>query len=106
MTADHLDAFLFPRNVGKKGNGQGQLERIVAQGHVEVHQPGRQAAGDQLIYTAAEDRFVLTGGSPSIFDAEQGKIRGDSLTFFRRDDKVLVEGRDSSPTVTQTRVAR
>jgi len=106
VTADHLDAFLLPRNAEKKGNGQGQLERIVAQGHVEVHQTGRQAVGDQLIYTAAEDRFVLTGGSPSIFDAEQGKIRGDSLTFFRRDDRVLVEGRDSSPTVTQTRVAR
>ena len=46
----------------------------------------------KLVYTAADDKFVLTGGPPSIFDAEQGKITGVSLTFFRHDDRVLVEG--------------
>jgi len=49
---------------------------------------------------------VLTGGPPSIFDAEHGKITGDSLTFYKRDDRVLVEGKEASPTVTTTRVAR
>ncbi len=71
-----------------------------------VTQPDRRADGDRLVYTAADDKFVLTGGPPSIFDAEHGKITGVSLTFFRHDDRVLVEGSDSSPTVTQTRVAR
>jgi hypothetical protein len=28
------------------------------------------------------------------------------LTFYRRDDRVLVDGEASSPVVTQTRVAR
>jgi len=109
VTADHVDAFLYPRSqvqLADSKKGQGQLEKLVAQGKVEVREPGRQATGDRLVYTAADDKFVLTGASPSIFDAEQGKIRGDSLTFFRRDDRVLVEGRDSSPTVTHTRVAR
>jgi len=69
-------------------------------------QPQRRVEGDHLVYTAGEDKFVLTGGSPSIFDAEHGKITGVSLTFFRHDDRVLVEGNNSSPTVTQTRVAR
>jgi hypothetical protein len=59
-----------------------------------------------LVYTVADDKFVLTGGPPSIFDAEHGKITGVSLTLFRRDDRVLVEGDNLSPTVTQTRVAR
>jgi hypothetical protein len=49
---------------------------------------------------------VLTGGPPSIFDAERGKITGVSLTFFRADDRVLVEGEASTPVVTQTRVAK
>jgi len=35
------------------------------------------------------------GGPPSIFDAERGKITGVSLTFFRGDDRVLVEGEAS-----------
>ncbi len=109
ITADHLDAFLVPRGQNSQNDAikaQGQLERIVAEGNVSIQQPSRRASGDRLAYTAAEDKFVLTGGTPSIFDAEHGKIRGDSLTFFRRDDRVLVEGKDNSPTVTQMRVAR
>ena len=84
----------------------GQLDRMVAQGDVLVLQPNRHAEGQRLVYTAADDKFVLTGGPPSIFDAEQGKITGVSLTFFRHDDRVLVEGEASSPVVTETRVAR
>jgi lipopolysaccharide export system protein LptA len=109
ITAAQLDAFMVPRSQGSQSQslkGQGQLDRLVAEGNVVVQKPGREATGGQLVYTVAEDKFVLSGGTPSIFDAEHGKIRGDSLTFFRRDDRVLVEGRDSSPTVTQTRVAR
>jgi lipopolysaccharide export system protein LptA len=106
ITAERLDAFMVPRSQNQAAQGQGQLDRIVAEGNVVIQEPARRASGDQLVYTVADDKFVLTGGSPSIFDAERGKIRGDSLTFFRRDDRVLVEGRDTSPTVTQTRVAR
>jgi lipopolysaccharide export system protein LptA len=109
ITADHLDAFLVPRTQTMQNQaikGQGQLQRMVAEGNVIVQAPTRRATGDKLVYTVEDDKFVLSGGSPSIFDAERGKIRGDSLTFFRRDDRVLVEGRDTSPTVTQTRVAR
>jgi hypothetical protein len=43
---------------------------------------------------------------PSIFDAERGTVTGDSLTFYKRDDRVLVEGEAKSPAVTHTRVAR
>jgi len=74
-----------------------------------VQQPKRRAEGQKLVYTAADDKFVLTGGAsnelPSIFDAERGKITGGSLTFYRHDDRVLVEGEASTPVVTQTRVA-
>ncbi len=86
--------------------GQGRVDRVVAQGHVLVLQPNRRAEGEMLVYSAADDKFVLTGGPPSIFDAEQGKVTGVSLTFFRADDRVLVEGEASTPVVTQTRVAR
>ncbi len=84
----------------------GQVEKIVAENGVVVVEPGRRATGDRLVYTAAEDKYVMTGGPPSIFDAEHGKITGDSLTFFRHDDRVLVEGNPKSPAVTKTQVAR
>jgi lipopolysaccharide export system protein LptA len=79
---------------------------MVAQGHVVVQQPSRRANGQTLVFTASDDKFVLTGGPPSIFDAERGKITGASLTFFRGDDRVLVEGEASTPVVTQTRLGR
>ena len=108
-TADEMDAYLLPRSQASTNQslrGPGRLDRMVAQGHVVIQQPGRRAEGQTLVYTASEDKFVLTGGPPSIFDAERGKITGVSLTFFRADDRVLVEGKASTPVVTQTRVAR
>jgi len=108
ISANQMDAFLAARGPGKanQASGAGSLDQIVSKGQVKVTQPQRQAAGDRLVYTAVDDKFVLTGGPPSIFDAEHGKITGVSLTFFRRGDRVLVEGNNSSPTVTQTQVAR
>jgi lipopolysaccharide export system protein LptA len=103
------DAYLMPRSQ-TPGNqtlsATGRLDHIVAQGNVVIQQTNRRADGQTLIYTAADEKFVLTGGPPSIFDAEQGKITGVSLTFFRRDDRVLVEGEGTTPVVTTTRVAR
>ncbi len=107
ITAKNMDAFLQARgSPGQPPTAAGKLDKIVAQDQVVVAQPNRRATGDLLTYTAGDDKFVLTGGPPSIFDAEHGKITGVSLTFFRRDDRVLVEGNNLSPTVTQTRVAR
>jgi len=82
-----------------------RLERAIAKGNVVIAQPTRRAAGETLTYVAAEDKFTLEGGPPSIFDAERGQITGDSLTFFRHDDRVLVEGGANSPVITKTRVA-
>jgi lipopolysaccharide export system protein LptA len=108
-TSDEMDAYLLPRSQASSNqslNGPGRLDRMVAQGHVVVQQPGRRAVSQTLVYTASDDKFVLTGGPPSIFDAERGKITGVSLTFFRGDDRVLVEGGASTPVVTQTRLAK
>jgi lipopolysaccharide export system protein LptA len=85
---------------------QAKLEKIVANGTVVMTQPNRRAQGDMLTYTASDDKFVLTGGPPSIFDAEHGKITGVSLTLYRTDDRVIVDGNSSSPAVTETRVER
>src|SRR5215471_3807990 len=108
-SAKTADAYLLPAGQNSRNRsapGAAQLDKIVAAGDVIVQQPNRKAQGQELVYTAAEDKFVMTGGPPSIFDAEQGKITGVSLTFFRRDDRVLVEGGASTSAVTTTRVAR
>jgi len=109
ITAKQADAFLEARGKTqqlKSSTPAGKLDKIVAQGNVVITQPSRRATGEKLVYDAPDDKFVLSGGPPSIFDAEHGKITGVSLTFYRHDDTVLVEGNTSSPAVTQTRVAR
>jgi len=113
MTGQQMTVFLRPRSESLTGSqtktgpaSPGKVDRIVAEHDVVVIQPTRRATGDRLVYTTADDKFVLTGGPPSIFDAERGKIKGDSLTFYRHDDRVLVEGKETSPTVTRTQVAR
>jgi len=119
ITAKEMDAFFQPRQQASSAQsgsrqisskqsvaGSAQLDHIVAHHEIVITQPNRRGTGDNLLYTASDDSFVLTGGPPSIFDAEHGKITGVSLTFYKRDDRVLVEGSNLSPTVTHTRVAR
>ena len=112
MTGKQVDVYMEPRGASatvqnsSQPGGATQLQKIIADGQIVIVQPTRRAEGDHLVYTAADDKFVLTGTAPSIFDAERGKVRGDSLTFYKRDDRVLVEGDTKSPTVTQTRVVR
>ncbi|MBZ5566544.1 MAG: LPS export ABC transporter periplasmic protein LptC [Acidobacteriia bacterium] len=109
LTADKADVYLQARGQSASSAGQpgpSQIDRIVADGHVNIQEPNRRATGERLVYTGSEGKFVLTGGSPSIFDAERGKITGASLTFYNRDDRVVVEANTASPTVTQTRVAK
>jgi lipopolysaccharide export system protein LptA len=103
INADTVQAFLSPPG----GQGGGQLDHIVALGDIQVQQPQRRATGSQLVYTAQDEKFVLTGSAtrlPSIFDAERGQILGDSLTFFRHDGRVLVGSGEAPHTQTETKV--
>ena len=109
MTGDTVDVYLKPRDQNQKAAVQptqaSQLDRIVCQGNIVLQQPNRRGTGEKLVYTAADSKFKLTGGPPSIFDAEHGQVTGDSLTFYSRDDRVLVEG-NTTPTVTKARVIK
>ena len=109
MTADRADVLLRPKEQGKTGKGisdASEIEEIVAQGHVAVVQPSRKAVGDTMTYTAADEKYVLSGGRPSIFDAEHGVTTGDSLTFYSRSDTVLVGSESSTRAVTQTHTGK
>jgi lipopolysaccharide export system protein LptA len=83
-----------------------KVEKIIASGSVVVTEPNRRATGEKLTYTSADDKFFLISGSPSIFDAERGKVTGVSLTLYRHDDRVVVNGSSSLPAVTNTKVVR
>jgi lipopolysaccharide export system protein LptA len=86
--------------------GPSKIDHMVATGKVIVTEPNRRGVGDQLVYTADDGRYYLTGKTPSIFDAEHGTVWGDSLTFYSHDDRVLVESKRSSPTITRARTTK
>jgi lipopolysaccharide export system protein LptA len=77
------------------GNGfmAGSVERMVVSGHVDMEQPGRRATGEQLMYTASDGLFVLTGTPtvlPKVTDDQRGTVTGTSLRFHSGDDNIVV----------------
>ncbi len=71
----------------------GTLDRVVATGTVEVAQEGREASGQQLVYTAADGMFVMTGAPgapPRMYDPARGTVTGDTLQFHSGDNNVVV----------------
>ena len=76
----------------------GSVERIVASGDIEMEQPGRRAAGGQVVYTASDGMFVLTGtptALPKVIDDQRGAVTGTSLRFHAGDENVVVSNGDS-----------
>jgi lipopolysaccharide export system protein LptA len=101
IDSDTVQVILLPRKSQTETQSASQLDRIESQGDIKIQQGSRKATGTRLIYTAAEEKMVLTGTPnkrPSIFDAERGQITGDSLTFFTHDGRVLVGGGETSQT--------
>lgn len=113
LTAKHVDVYLKPamatprptRSSGPPAQGS-QVDKMIATGDVVLQQPTRRGTGQRLVYTTARDEYVLTGGQPTIFDAEQGTVTGASLTFYNRDDRVLVEGSENARSITHTRAPK
>jgi lipopolysaccharide export system protein LptA len=101
MEGDRMDVY-FSR-IGT--SQESEVERAMAEGHVVVVQPGRRATGEHGEYFADPGKIVLTGGPPSIHDEEKGFTTGQRLTVFVHDDRLLVEGGDGVPSLSQHRVA-
>jgi lipopolysaccharide export system protein LptA len=107
ISSASVQVILLPKNGQAENQSASQLERIEAQGDIKIEQGSRKAAGNKLVYTAAEEKMVLTGTPgklPSIFDAERGQISGDSLTFFTHDGRVLVGNGETSKTEIPNRI--
>jgi lipopolysaccharide export system protein LptA len=103
--SNEADLTLLPvgNHAGKDG-GQGQVDRLVAKGHVTVTSEGRKGTGEQLVYTSETGEYVLTGTAaapPRMNDPARGSVTGEALIFHSFDDSVSVES-GGSKTMTET----
>ncbi|MBT9330790.1 LptA/OstA family protein [Paracidobacterium acidisoli] len=93
---------------GGMAGRESQVDRMIATGHVLLTQTGRKGEGTRLVYTAADGRYVLTGGPqalPYLVDQVHGKTTGNALIFNSQDDSVEVSG-GSFGAVTDTRTPK
>jgi lipopolysaccharide export system protein LptA len=111
LHANFMDVYFAPaagaQPPGKPPPGS-QVSKIVARGAVVLEQPSRKGTGDELTYTSADGKFLLTGTSaapPRLTDQVRGTVTGNALIFNDRDDSVVVSG-GASKVVTQTQVAK
>jgi lipopolysaccharide export system protein LptA len=86
----------FFEEVPKRGGGtETRLEHLEADGAVDILQkpPGhvRRGRSEHAEYYLGEERMVLSGGQPEVTDPQRGTTRGPKITWFSREDRMLVE---------------
>jgi lipopolysaccharide export system protein LptA len=101
LTSDKME-ITFSQNTKMDAS---QVDHAIADGHVVVVQPTRRATGEHADYVAKDDRVTITGGSPTVYDAEKGFTTGQRLTFYIHDDRLFVDGGDKSPTLSKHPIA-
>jgi len=79
---------------------EGDMEKIIARGNVVIVQNLGEGRGEEAIYDPDKESVVLLG-NPVLIDKDRGITRGDKLTFYLADDRILVENkaRERSATV-------
>jgi len=93
-------------NAAAGAPGAQQISRAVGIGGVTVEQGKRRATADHGEYTAADGKFVMSGGTPTIFDASEGTTTGRQLTFYLADATIIVDSENGSRTLTKHRVEK
>ena len=122
MTADAIDFFFAPaqnstipdakasgKSSGGTQNGGAtgeQLVRASAFGNVNVEQQGRHGKATRADYTAEDGKFVLSGGTPTVYDASGNATQGRQLTFFFGDDSIDIDSAEGLRTLTLHQVEK
>ena len=102
MRGPVLDLYFTRDSNGSSGTSK--ISKAVGSGGVEVEQGDRRGTADRGVYTAADDKFVLSGGTPTLYDGNEGATTGRELTFNIADDTIVVDSGNGTRTLTRHRV--
>jgi lipopolysaccharide export system protein LptA len=104
IRAAAMDLYFTGGGSANSSAGAKQISRAVGAGGVIVEKGARKATAERGEYTAAEGKFVMSSGNPTIYDASQGTTTGRQLTFFLADDTIIVDSENGPRTLTKHRV--
>jgi lipopolysaccharide export system protein LptA len=95
IKAKEIRAFL------RNDSSDSSLDHAIGNGQVQIHStaPGRMRDGtsEHVEYFVDEDKVVLTEGRPKFVDSLRGTTQGEQLTWFSKDDRLLVDGVEAQP---------
>jgi len=107
MHSSALELFFTRDSTGKAGaNSSSQISKAVGTGGVVVEEGERRGTADRGVYTATDQKFVLSGGTPTLYDGSEGSTTGRELTFYIADDTIIVDSGNGQRTLTRHRVQR
>jgi lipopolysaccharide export system protein LptA len=85
----------------RNDSNDSSLDHATADGHVEVHEAAvdrtREAWSEHAEYYVDEDKVILEGGQPRFNDSTRGTTRGQKLTWFSSEDRLLINGEAQQP---------
>lgn len=95
VKGQQVDAYL------RNDSNDSSLDHAIADGHVEVHESAtdrtRDASSEHAEYYVDENKVILQGGDPRFVDSTRGTTRGEKLTWYSDDDRLLVNGQPQDP---------
>jgi lipopolysaccharide export system protein LptA len=92
VKSNTLKAYLNEQN----SDADSRINHAFSDGKVEIVQfaADRRRIGhsEHAEYYTEEGRVMLTGGDPKLDDTKRGNTRGDKLTWYTDDERLVVEG--------------
>lgn len=102
-----VDSRTMRMHLKEDAAGNTELEKAFADGdaRIRIDEPGnlRRGGGEHAEYYPPDEKMVLSGGEPFFEDQKEGATRGRRLTYFSRDDRLIVESADRAPAVSVIR---
>ena len=84
MNAAKIDLYLKPSG--------DELERAEAFENVTLREQNRETTGSKMIYTTADETYVVSGAPVKIVDECRRETIGKTLTFNKGTDRIVVDG--------------
>lgn len=110
VTAKAIRAWMSEEDPRKDQSGKragdsagGRVDKVFADGDVVIVQRTagrtRRGTGEHSEYYVPQEKIVLTGGNPLLVDSVKGQTQGQILTWYAREDRLLVDNTGSGPAV-------